>query len=104
LGCYTDVVRFGVVDEAGRLLAVDALDEVVVQKCVVDVHLVHRPVTSGSNGENSLNGGILDDGTEGLVEVHARALGETADDPARFVPFEGAVGVEFVPEVKGFAA
>jgi hypothetical protein len=37
------MVRVVLVDEAGRLMAVDAFGEVTVQKSVLDVELMHWP-------------------------------------------------------------
>ncbi|XP_044374846.1 BTB/POZ and MATH domain-containing protein 2-like [Triticum aestivum] len=86
------------VDETRRLLTVDSLGETPVEKGVVDVHLMDRPVARGSNGEDDADRGGLDDGRERLVEVHARSLGEPAQYPACFVPFERPVRLELVAE------
>ena len=46
-----------VVNETHMLLIVDALDEVVMKKCIVDVHLTDRPRVQRDDGEHGLDGG-----------------------------------------------
>jgi hypothetical protein len=49
-----------------------------------------RPVPGEGEGEDDSNGGELDDGAEGLIVVHSRALGEASKDPTSLVAIEGA--------------
>jgi len=69
-----------------------------VEEGILHVELADRPIPGRSNAEHGADRGRLDDRAEGLVVVDAGLLGETADDPARLVPGEGTVGVEFVLE------
>jgi len=48
--------------------------------------------------EHDRNCGRLDKWTEGLVEVHAWALGEVMEDPACLVPFQSSISMELVLE------
>ena len=51
-----------------------------------------------SDGQNGAYCGRLDDRREGFPEIDAGTLGETPDNPAGFLPVQGAVGVKFVFE------
>jgi hypothetical protein len=81
----TDGVGTHRVDEAGGLLTVDRLVQVIVKKGILHVQLVDRPLTRGGDAEDDLNGGRLDDGAECLVVVDAVAWGEASNDPASLV-------------------
>jgi hypothetical protein len=74
------------VDKTGGLTAVDSLRQSAMEEGVLDVETMDRPVS----GEDDANGGELDDGAEGLIIVHSRALGETLKDPTGLVAVEGA--------------
>jgi hypothetical protein len=47
-------------------------------------------------GEDSPNGGRLDDGVEGLIVVHSGALSEALMDPTGLVSIQGVIDLEFV--------
>uniref|UniRef100_A0A8R7P959 Uncharacterized protein n=1 Tax=Triticum urartu TaxID=4572 RepID=A0A8R7P959_TRIUA len=64
-----DVVGVRVVDEAGRQLTVDTLRELALEKGIIDIHLVQRPLVRSGDGEDGANGGRLDDGAERFIEV-----------------------------------
>jgi hypothetical protein len=55
----------------------------------LDVELMDHQVPGEGEGENGSNGGKLDDGVEGLVVVHSRALGEAPEDPTGLVAVKG---------------
>jgi hypothetical protein len=63
---------------------------------VLDVELMDRPVLREGEGEHGADGGELDDGAEGLVVVHSRALGEAPKNPAGLVSVEGAIRSQLV--------
>jgi hypothetical protein len=63
---------------------------------VLDVELVDRPVPGEGEGEDGADGGELDDGAEGLIVVHAGALGEAPKNPAGLVAVEGAIRSQLV--------
>lgn len=94
----TDHVRMCGVDKARRLSAIDCLLKRAMEKCVLDVQLMNRPVAGDRKAENSVDGSRLDDGAESFVEVDAGTLGKAAKHPAGLVPVEGAVGLELVLE------
>jgi hypothetical protein len=73
----TQQLRVSRVNEVGRLRAVDHLRECAVEEGILDVELVHGPTTGDSQSHHNPDGGRLDDGAEGLVVVHPRALSET---------------------------
>ena len=76
------------VDEARRLLAVDSLSEMAMEKCVLHVQLVDRPGARSGDAEDGPYCRWFDNRTEGFVVVDAVALGEASDQPARLVPGE----------------
>lgn len=49
-----------------------------------------------SERKNDADGGRFDDGTESLVEVNARLLCETTNNPTCLMTSKGSIGVEFV--------
>jgi hypothetical protein len=67
-----------------------------VEEGILDVELMDRPISGEGKGENSSNGGELDDGAEGLVVVHSGALGEAPEDPTGLVAVEGAIRGQLV--------
>jgi hypothetical protein len=67
-----------------------------VEEGILDVELMDCPVLREGEGEDGTNGGELDDGAEGLVVVHSRALVEAPKDPSGLVVVEGAVQGQFV--------
>jgi hypothetical protein len=73
------------VNKAGGLTAVDGLRECVVEEDILDVELVHGPTPGDSQSQHNLDGGRLDDGAEGLIIVHPRALSEASEDPTSLV-------------------
>jgi hypothetical protein len=90
------VLRPAGVDESGRLVAVDNLVESAIEEGILDVKLTDGPGAGDGDVEDKPNGGGLDDGAKSLVVVVAGTLGETAENPARLAPSQGAVGVELV--------
>ena len=55
-------------------------------------------VTGDSQREHSLDGGGLDDGTNSLCKVKARALSEAVENPTIFVAPKRTIGLELVLE------
>jgi hypothetical protein len=86
------------VNEAGGLRAVDSLGECAVEEGVLDIELVHRPTLGDSQSQHSLDGGRLDDGAEGIIVVHPRALSQLPKDPASLVLVKRAIRLELVLE------
>jgi hypothetical protein len=62
-----------------------------MEQGVLDVELVDRPSSGEGEGEDSADGGELDDGAEGLIVVYFGALGEAPKDPTSLVAVEGAI-------------
>jgi hypothetical protein len=69
-----------------------------VEKSVLHVELLNRPVTGNNNGEHRAYGGWFHNWAERLIVVHTGALNETPEDPTSLVAIEGAVGVKLVGE------
>ncbi len=84
------------VDEARRLLRVDRLGEDAIEEGIIDVELVHRPITGDGEGQDSADGGRFHDRAKSFIEVDAVLLGKTAEDPASLVAIKGAIGFELV--------
>ena len=93
-----DMLRPRGVEEAGRLLTVNHLVEIAMEKGVLDVELVYRPCTRDGDAEDDADGGGLDDRTERLVEVNARLLSEGTNNPARLVASESTIRTKLVLE------
>jgi hypothetical protein len=55
-----------------------------------------RPILRHNERKNDADGGGFDDGTESLVEVNARLLCETTNNPACLVTSKRSIGIEFV--------
>ena len=69
-----------------------------MEEGVGDVKLANRPPFPCSNGEHRTDGRRLHNGSEGLTEVDAGALRETAHNPAGLVAVEAPVGVVLMLE------
>jgi hypothetical protein len=69
-----------------------------VEERVLHVQLMNWPVARAGQGEDGANRRWFDHGREGLAEVDAGALSETADDPPGLVPLERAICPSLVPE------
>jgi hypothetical protein len=87
----------GRVDEACGLGVVDHLRECVMEESFLDVELVHEPTPREHQSEHSADDGGFHHGTESLIEVHARALGEHPEDPTCLVPIKRPVNLKPVP-------
>jgi hypothetical protein len=69
-----------------------------VEEGVLDVELVYGPTLRDSQSWHSPDLGRLDDGAEGLIVVHPRALSEPPEDPTSLVPVKRATLLELVLE------
>lgn len=65
----TDVVWALGVDEACRLLAVDAFVKVVVEECIGDIELISRPIAGRHKQEYGGDGRRLDHRRESFTKV-----------------------------------
>jgi hypothetical protein len=93
-----DIIRMRGIDEASGLRTLDRLSESPVKKSIVDVELMHGPITRESNTEDYVNSGRLDDRAESLIIVDTRTLGEAAKNPACLVSIKRPIRVKLVFE------
>jgi hypothetical protein len=82
------------VDEIGGLAEVDRLRQSAMEEGILDIELMDRPVPGEGEGEDDANDSEHDDGDEGLVVVHSRALSEAPKDPTGL---EGVIRCQLVP-------
>jgi hypothetical protein len=69
-----------------------------VEEGVLDVELVHRLAPRERQTEHGADGGVLHLGTESLIEVHARVLGEPPEFPTCLVAVKRTVSLKFMLE------
>ena len=86
------------IDESSRLLIVDLLCKLSVEKGIGDVHLMYRPGARDCEVQNCPNRARLDNRSKRVGEVDASALTKAADDPTRLVPLKGTVGAQLLLE------
>jgi hypothetical protein len=91
-----NLVGLSGVDEPDRLLAEDMFFELAMEEGIGYVELFCMPTARCRDGESSPYSRRLDDRSKGLPEIDASTLSESSDHPTRFVPFQGAVGVELM--------
>ena len=69
-----------------------------MEKSVLHIHLMNRPVVRECNRENRPDSGRFDDRAEGLTIINSMLLSKTVKDPTSLVAVEGAVGAKLVGE------
>jgi hypothetical protein len=69
-----------------------------MEEGVLDVKLVHWSTPRESQSQHSPDDGRLDDGAEGLVVVHPRALSEPPEGPTSLVPVKRVIRLELMLE------
>jgi hypothetical protein len=93
-----DIIQMRGINETSGLRTVDHLSESSVKKSIVDVELMHGPITGESNIEDCANSGRLDDGDESLIIVDTRTLGEAVKNPVCLVSIKRPIRVKLVFE------
>jgi hypothetical protein len=86
------------VTEASDLRVVDDLRECAMEEGILDAELLHEPTPGYSQSQHSSDGGRLDNGVEGLIIVHPKALSEPLKDPTCLVPVKTTILLELVLE------
>ena len=66
--------------KARGLLHIDVLGEITMKESIADINLPKTPTVRNSQGKNQMNGGRLDNRTEGITIVNAKLLFETTGD------------------------
>jgi hypothetical protein len=79
------MIEGGRVDEAGRLLTVDGLVQVAMEKGVLHVQPMDRLGARSSDAEDDSDGRWIDNRAKCLVVVDAVPLGEPTNDPPGFM-------------------
>jgi hypothetical protein len=67
-----------------------------MEESILDVQLVNRPGTQEGDAKDDAYHGLLDDGTESLIEIDPWLLREAANHPTSLVTRKAAVGMELV--------
>jgi hypothetical protein len=80
------MIRPGAVNETSRLHTIDDLIKGAMQKRILHIELMDRPIMSESHCEHCTDGSRFDNRTEGLIKINSGALSETAENPASLVP------------------
>lgn len=79
------------ISEPCRLTTVDGLAERPVQKSIIRIKLLNRPVMSCSQGEHRADGGRFYNRAKSLVVVDPKALSEAPENKTSLVTIEGPV-------------
>jgi hypothetical protein len=94
----TDMSRKSRINKPCGLRTVHCFRQNPMEEGVLHIKLMNRPVPGVSQGEDSANGGRLDDRAECLVIVNTRSLCKSAKDPTGFVSVQGAISMELMLE------
>jgi hypothetical protein len=86
------------INKARRLLAINCLCQIDMEKSILHIYLMHRPVMRESNRKNHMNGSWLDDRVESFPIVHSMLLSKTTEYPSSFVAIKSTIRKKFVPE------
>src|SRR6266571_314196 len=77
--------------ESLRLLHVDLFLQSAIEIGMGDVHRAKLKVFQSSQGEDNVNGGIANCGSEGLLEIKTRTLRIALGHQSRLVAVQGAI-------------
>jgi hypothetical protein len=92
------VIRMCRINEPSGLLIEHHLRELSMKEHVLDVELPYLPVAGERDGEDDPDDGRFNNRAEGLVEVDAVFLRETAQDPTGFIAVKRTIRLELVPK------
>jgi len=94
----TNEVRMGKILKTKRRHIVYCLSKHSMQEGILDIKMMDRPPTRESQREDCPNSGRLHHRAEGLQEIHAGSLRETAENPAHLVLLKRSIRLELVLE------
>lgn len=83
------------INESSRLLNVDIINKCALEKRIIYIKLLDWPTLSYKDSENSSNCGGLDNWTESVMEVNARALVKSLSNKSYFVTRNKIIRVTF---------
>lgn len=86
----------GRISKSGGLHAVDCLSESAMEKNILDIELVNRPLVGQCQGENSADCRGLDNGAESLVIVKSGPLCKAVKNPVSLIPIKRAIRTKLV--------
>lgn len=73
------------IDKTKRLMTINCLIEMAMEKVILNIQLMNQPRPEGSNAEYGTDGGGLDYWTEHLVIVNTMLLRIVTNDPPSFM-------------------
>ena len=86
-----NMIRTYRINKTRRLLAVNRLLQMTMEKSILHIKLVDWPGSRSSDADDDSYHGRFDDGAERLVVVDAVALREPANHPTRLVAGKGTI-------------
>ena len=91
----TDMMWIPGIAHIMRLRHIDLLDEMPVEKVVIDKKLAKAPLVMECNAEHSTNGDGISHGTESLVKINTRLLVKAFSNKPSFIPSNRAIEILF---------
>jgi len=87
----TNMIRKGWINKTWSLLAIDCLIKMTMEKSILDIQLMNRPVARGCNTQNCPDGTWFNNRTECLIIINAMLLRESPNNPTSFVTSKGTI-------------
>src|SRR6185437_6972778 len=85
------MIRKGWINKTWRLLAINCLIKMTMEKSILDIQLMNRPVARGCNTQNCPDGTWFNNRTECLIIINAMLLRESPNNPTSFVTSKGTI-------------
>jgi hypothetical protein len=94
----TDIIWMRGVNKARRLLTINCLYQSAMEKSILHIHLMNRPVMRESHRKNHPDGSWLDSRAKSFTIVHPMLLSKTTEDPLSFVAIKSTIRKKLMPE------